>query len=242
MQPTIWEWPREWRGTIDSQFYLSPTSLSSRSPYTGQTTPFGPQVQKFVAKLTFPGLLPPHHRRVQAFITRQRGITGMLRMVDYHRMKPAYDQFKVSPTEQSWSDGTMFTDGHGWVDGYLPPFISADQAAEEGATSLVVRGLPPSIADILGMGDLFEVRPGGVPANHGHLYEIVHDSRSNTTGKTRLYFEAGLRKKVAAGDMIVLRYPTSVFRLASDQEGAVSRGLASIGQAGLSLEEVLPWQ
>lgn len=95
---------------------------------------------------------------------------------------------------------------------------------------------------ILNMGDLFEARPGGIAAEHGHLYEVNREADTNSTGKTRLYFEPGLRKKIAAGDMIVLRYPTSVFRLASDQEGLISRGLANLGDMGLSLTEVLPWQ
>lgn len=242
MQPTIWEWPKEWRGTLDSQFTLQAASLSLRSPFTGQVIPYGPQVQRFVAKLTFPTMKPQHHRRAQGFISRLRGINGALRMVDYHRMKPAYDQFVVTPTVENWSDGHAFTDGKGWVSGYLPPFIVCDEAADEGADSLVVRGLPESIAGVMGLGDLFEVRPNGIPANHGHLYEVVTDARSDANGKSRLYCEPGLRKAVAAGDMIVLRYPTSVFRLASDQEGAISRGLASLGNMGLSLEEITPWQ
>jgi hypothetical protein len=181
-------------------------------------------------------------REVQAFVTRLDGIVGKLRIVDYHRMKPAYDQYEVSPSEENWSDGAPFSDGHGWVEGYLPPAVEADEAAEEGATSIVVRGLPANLEKPLRMGDLFEVRPNGIPAVHSHLYECVANVNTNANGKTRLYFRSGLRKGVAAGDMIVLRYPTGVFRLASDQDGIISRGLASVGDMGFSLSEVLPWQ
>lgn len=239
---TIWEWPKEWRGTTESKFRLMPASLHSVSPYTGVGSIYGPQVQKFRAELTFPRMKAPQHRRVQAFVTRLRGMSGFIRIVDYHRMKPAYDQFVASPTQESWSDGTTFTDGTGWVSGYLPPFVTVDESAEEGADSIVIRGMPASLTGALGMGDLFEVRPGGIHADHGHLYEIVRDANVNASGKTRIYFEAGLRKKVAAGDMVVLRYPTSVFRLATDGEGDVTRGLTSVGQMGFSLDEVLPWQ
>ena len=243
---TIWTWPKEWRATTQSQFYLAPSSLSSRSPYTGQLKAYGPQVQAWTAKLTFPTMKPESERmawrQVQAFITRLRGITGSLRIVDYHRMKCAYDQFKVDPVEQSWSDGPNFTDGHGWVDGFLPPYVEADEAADEGATSLVLRSLPASIKNISSMGDLFEVRPNGIPASHSHLYDMVANVSTDADGKTRIYLEAGLRKGVAAGDMIVLRYPTGVFRLSSDQEGVISRGIANVGDMGMSLSEVLPWQ
>lgn len=243
---TIWDWPKCWRATTQSQFYLAPSNLSSRSPYTGQLTPYGPQVQAWTARLTFPTMKADSDRmswrEVQAFVTRLRGIKGMLRIVDYHRMKPAYDQYEVNPSEENWSDGTTFSDGHGWVDGYLPPAIEVDEAAEEGATSIVVWGLPASLTKPLRMGDLFEVRPNGIPAVHSHLYECVANVDTDVNGKTRLYFEPGLRKGVAAGDMIVLRYPTGVFRLASDQEGIISRGLVNRAEMGFSLSEVLPWQ
>lgn len=242
MQPTIWDWPAKHRGTIDSQFYLAPSSLSSASPYTGQQTPYGPQVQRHVAKLTFPTLQAPAWRPLQAFITRLRGISGAVRMVDYHRMRPARDQFDAVLTRQNWNDGTTWSDGTGWSSGYLPPFIACDVATDEGADSMVVRGLPPNEKACLRMGDLVEVRPNGIPAAHGHLYEIVADARTNADGKTRIHVEPGFRRAVAAGDMVVLRYPSSVFSLASDQEGIFSRTSVSLGNMGLSLVEVLPWQ
>lgn len=240
--PTIWEWPKEWRGTTSSQFQLLSKSLTSASPFTGQRTVYGPQVQKFVANLTFPTMRPEKHRRVQGFITRLDGVVGLVRMVDYHRMKTAYDQFEVNPVEQDWSDGSGWSDGTKWVDGYLPPFIEVDEAAPEGSESIVVRNLPASLIKPIGWGDLFEARPNGIPAPHAHLYENVADVNTNASGKTRLYFKPGLRKGVAAGDMIVIRYPTSVFKLATDNEGAITRGLVSLAEMGLSLEEQLPWQ
>jgi len=246
MQPTIYEWPRCWRGTAESQFYLAPSNLQSVSPYTGQATPYGPQTQIWTAKLTFPTMSPRDHRgmpwrQVQGFITRLRGIGGMLRIVDYHRQRSAYDQNRAG-AEESWSDNQPFSDGRGWSVGYLPPSIVADEPAREADTSVVVRGLPASLHQALDMGDLFEVRPGGIAVPHGHLYEVSFRADTGASGKTRLYFEPGLRKGVAAGDMIVLREPTSVFRLATDQEGIVQRGLASFGEMGMSLTEVLPWQ
>ena len=247
MQPTIYEWPRCWRGVTESQFYLAPSNLQSISPYTGQATPYGPQTQIWTAKLTSPTMSPGDRRgmpwrQVQGFVTRLRGIGGMLRIVDYHRQRPAYDQLRASPSEVPWSDDTLFTDGHGWSVGYLPPTVAADAMAREGANSIVVRGLPASLRSALDAGDLSEVRPGGVHAAHGHLYEVMVRADTDAAGRTRLYFEPGLRKQVAAGDMIVLREPTSVFRLATDQEGIVQRSIASFGDMGMSLTEVLPWQ
>lgn len=237
MQPTIWEWPREHRGTIDSTFDLVPTNLSSRSPYTQQRTAYG-QSKMFVAKLTFPTKRGPEWRSLKAFVTRLDGISGLLRIVDYHRMKPAWDQFEAKPTLENWSDGTGFQ----WVSGYMPPFVTVDEAAEEGADSVVLRGFEPSAEYIITAGDLGEVRPNGIPTSHSHLYEVVSNSRIDDNGRTRVYISPGLRKDVAAGDQWVLRYPTGVFELASDSEGSFSRGLANLANFGLTLNEKLPWQ
>lgn len=237
---TIWEWPYEHQSTSGSQFYLLPSSLNSGSPYTGQSTIYGPQVQRWTAKLTFPNMMPKKWRPLQAFVTRLRGMKGLVRMIDYQRMRPYYDQYVVKPTEENWSDGLPWNDDKGWVSGYLPPYIIADEAAEEGATSLVVRGLPSNLKSALTMGDPFENRPGGIPANHGHFNEIVHDANTNSVGKTRLYFEPGLRRSVAAGDMVVIRNATCVFGLASDSEGVMARGESGEATIGLSLLEALP--
>jgi hypothetical protein len=242
MQPTIWEWPQALRGTTESQFYLAPSSLSSVSPYTGQQTAYGPQVQRWMANLTFPALRPEQWRPLTAFMSRLRGITGMVRMVDYHRMKPAIEQFGGPAAQQLWADGRPWSDGSLWSAGVLPPYVVAGEAAPEGADSLVLRDLPAGLAGCLQMGDLVEVRPNGIPAVHGFLHEVVADSSTDASGRTRIYVEPGLRAGVAAGDMVVLHYPTSVFTLSTDDQGIVNRGLTSRGTLGLALHEVMPWQ
>jgi len=241
MERPVWEWPHKHRGTSSSQFFLAPSSLTSTSPFTGQSSVYGPQVQTWMAKLNYPTMLAKKWRPLQAFITRLRGINGLVRMIDYQRMYPYYDAFKVKQTEQAWTDGTFFSDGRGWSEGFLPPSVTVDEAALEGATSIVLRGLPANLAAIFA-GDLGEVRPAGVAANHGHLYEITTDATTNSDGKVRVYFEPALRKKVAAGDMWVMRCASSVFNLSSDSEGIMARGESGEAAIGISLTEALPWQ
>lgn len=112
-----------------------------------------------------------------------------------------------------------------------------EEAARAGDTSIVVRGLPASTSAIIRMGDLLEARPSGIPTTYGNLYECVNNTSTNVDGKTRIYIEPGLRRDLALGDMIVLRDPTTVFRLAKDDAGIVSRSLPSVGRMGLSLVE-----
>lgn len=233
------EWPREFRAVAQSQFQLQSAGLMATSPFTGEATPYGPFAQRFICNVTFPTVRAPTHRYWSGFITSLRGMQNTIRMVDYFRMRPAYD-VEVDPGTQNWSDGSTWSDGRGWASGFLPPFCAADEAAIEGENSLVLRGLPASLNAVLRLGDLFEIRPNGLRAAHGMLHELIHESRTDSNGKTRVEFEPSLRKGVAAGDQVVLRYPSSLFRLASDTEGAITRTMGNLGNMGMSLVEVLP--
>jgi hypothetical protein len=242
---TVWEVPRHMRGVVQSTFTLSSDTFDNASPWTGErSNPFDPFVQIFSAeikpapakseRMALDG--DPTWREWQGFITRLRGTSGRMRIVDYFRMRPRYEERNL-PVQTNWADGSRWADGTQWSTGALPPFITFDQAAIAGDTTAVVRGLPASLEEILAPADLFEARPNGIATEYGNLYEIVHCARSNADGKARIYFAPGLRQGFAAGDMLVLRYPTCVFRLASKSEGMVTRVRGNIGNLGFKLIE-----
>lgn len=233
------EWPKEFRAVAQSQFQLQSTGLMSTSPFTGEATPYGPLSQRFICNVTFPAVRSPVHRYWSGIVSSLRGMQNTLRMVDYFRMRPGYD-LDVDPSVSNWSDNSTWSDGRGWSEGFLPPLCAVDQAARMGDNTLVFRGLPANVKSVLRLGDLFEIRPNGMRAAHGMLHEVIHESRTDASGKTLVEFEPSLRKGVAAGDQIVLRYPSSLFRLANDTEGAITRSMGSIGNMGMSLIEVLP--
>lgn len=241
---TVWEVPQNMRASIQSQFYLSSSAIDDPSPWTGERTPYGPFAQIHIAEITPPSAPSAAKAREgqatwrdwQGFMTRLRGTSGLLRIVDYHRMRPRYDELH-GKTLSNWSDGLQWSDGSQWETGALPPFVTFDENAVVDSDNIVMRGLPPNIAEVLSPADLFEVRPNGVPTGWGNLYEVIHCSRSNADGKARVYFQPGLRQGFAAGDMIVLRYPTSVFRLADKGQGIVTRSLGNVGNVGFKLIE-----
>ena len=196
-------------------------------------------MQFWVGEFTLSAKGEAHWRELSARVSVLGGISGLLRIPDIGRLVPAYD-LEVDPTVEFWSDGTYWTDGTGWESGFLPPYVVIDVAAARGDTSVVMRALPVSIERCLRMGDLFEIRPSGIPAEHGHLYEVANDVRTDADGKARVYFNPPLRAGVAAGDQVVLRAPMSVFRLAGDQEGIVNRDVNRHGRLGFTLIEELP--
>lgn len=241
---TVWEVPQNMRSAIQSQFYLSQSAIDNPSPWTGERTPYGPFVQIHIADITPPPALSPAKakdgqptwRDWQGFMTRMRGTSGLLRIVDYYRMRPRYDILQGN-TLANWSGGAHWADDSQWVSGALPPFVVFDENASADADSIIMRGLPADTDEVLTPGDLFECRPNGVPTGYGNLYEVVHCARSNADGKARVYFQPGLRQGFKAGDMIVLRYPTSVFRLADKSQGLVTRSMGNIGNLGFKLIE-----
>lgn len=229
-------WPDDIYSSTTS-FQLVAFNLFATATFDNELIPGGTIDQRFMAKLTFPPKDQLTWRQASGVISRLRGLYGRIRMYDPMRRVPAYN-LRVMSTQQGFSDNTNWTDETGWLEGFLPPLVSVAEAGVRGDRSLVLQGYPASKSDVHAPGDLFEVRPNGVYASHGHCYEIVRWSSSDANGKTRIYFEGGLRANVAVGDQVVLRDPTSVFRLASDQEGEITRGVEGIGQFGLSLIEI----
>lgn len=178
-------------------------------------------------------------REVSGWVGRQRGRAGKFRMYDPVRVAPAYD-LDVTPTQQPWSDSTYFTDGTGFVDGFLPPRVAIDEPARAGATSIVVRGYPVSTAGVARMGDRIEIQRNGIPEGFSQYYQIDRNGRSNSDGKIRIYITPGLRAPVAPGDSVVLRFPRALMRFATDEEGRMRFDRTRIGRTGFSVVEVLP--
>lgn len=243
---TVWELPRAMRAAVQSQFYLSADCIDSRSPWTGEGTPFDPFVQVFIADITPPAAKSVAHttadevsaRDWQGFMTRLRGTSGLLRVVDFYRMRPTYD-VRNAPAKLNWSTGAAWSDGAQWSVGALPPFVTFAEAARANDDSVVLDfgGGLANTELVLSPADLMEARPNGIATSFGNLYEVVHAARTNAAGKTRVYLQPGLRQGFAAGDMVVLQYPTCVFRLADKQQGIVTRSLAGVGNLGFKLIE-----
>lgn len=183
--------------------------------------------------------LQPSFREVEGRIAKLRGTAGAVRIYDPFNNRPAWNLVAANRTQSNWSDGSTWAGGKKWTSGLLPPFIVADEDAEIGATFIVVRGLPVSLARVLRIGDPYEVIPNGIRPNYGCYHKIVDDTRSTASGKAGLYFQPGLRVAVKAGDMIRLNYPTTVMALVDDKQGEVQRDVVT-GSFGVTLVEVLP--
>lgn len=236
---TVFYLPRKFWGVAESKFYLRPLSFVSTSPYTGQRSPYGPIVQVWCCDLTYPAKTKEDWREFSGLISRQRGISGLIRIPDSERLRPGFDA-TIDETQEPWSDDTLFSDGTGWSEGGLPSSCVVAERALRGENEIEVKGLPSSTASVLRSGDLFELRPNGIPVSHGHLYEVTADARTDEDGHALLSFEPSLRAGVAIGDQVVLRDPTTVFRFASETEGTISRVAGDYGTLGFSFIEEPP--
>lgn len=232
-------------------FQLKSRNVRSVSYLSSSIRSSGPVSQRFEVKITLP---PMQHiaqtnidaarakaswRFLSGFLSRLRGASGFVRMHDTARPQPYFNLVNMQG-EAAWDDGSTWDDGAHWVGGHLPPYVVIDALERRGANSVVMRALPESTNDVFSPGDLFEIRRDGVPADHGMLHEVTQIASSNADGKARVYFEPGLRVGVRGGDMVALRKPTSVFNLASDDEGVIDVNEALHGSLGLTLIEVLP--
>jgi hypothetical protein len=246
LDSTVWALPENQHRVTESRFDLQSDSIDSESAATRQRARAVPFAQVWVVDLVFPPAPDVRAataekaswRERQGFITRLRGTSGLLRVYDSFRRRPAYD-LTHDPVLANWSGGATWSDGSQWSSGPLPPFLIVDETARFEETSIVLRGLPADTELVLSPADLMEGRPNGIPTPYGNLYETVLCARSNSAGKARVYLQPGLRQGFAPGDPFYLRDASCVFRLADKAQGRVTRSVGNIGRSGMSLIEHL---
>ncbi len=167
-----------------------------------------------------------------------RGRSGVVRVGNGLRLAPWHDR-GLTPTVSAWSDGSTFADGSGFANGYLPPEVYLVNAAAKGARYIVLGGLPASIASCLRRGDLLQIKPNGVPGTVPHLYQAMYGGDTDSSGRIGLAIEPGLRQGVNAGDVVGLRYASTLFRMADDSQFDTDGTGAQMGTVGGSLVEAL---
>ena len=220
-------------------FRLRSYNLSAGALYSGQVIPSGPVAQVWSASIEIVSKKGGDWQYVDGIIAGLRGMRQMFRAWDPARTDWLYNATATLSSED-FDDDTEFDDGTAFSSGKLPPSVNVGEARTKGSRDLLLSGFPASITAAGNVGDLFELRPNGTPAEFGHLYILTRVANTNADGEARVVFEPGLRADIAAGDMCVIRKATSVFRLVSDDEGEMTVGLASIGETGLQMVEVLP--
>lgn len=232
-------WDKRWRPGNETEFRLRSNSFSSAGFNPGAPDVYGPQAQVWTASIPIPHLNKRETLQVQAFFSQLGGIAGLLRMFDPKRIRPGR-LMGVSPTPETWGDGTAWLDGTGWSASWdTPPTVPVHEAAASGATSVVISGLPASMAGVLWAGDLIEFRPGGIAAQFGMLHEVAFDAQSDANGRSRVYLNPPLRAGIAAGDVAVLNFASTVFRCVNDDQGVISQYGGGAAGTGFSLIEVI---
>jgi hypothetical protein len=237
--PTIYEWPFDFAADLESHFWLRPSSLSSDQPATGSRSVYGPLVQRWMADIPVTRRDRRDWLRMSSFISRLAGVRGLVRIGDPKRPH-CWVNLQAAKSQVAWKDGTFWNDGGAWEELPIPAYVTAQENVAAKADNVLVGGFPASVSPVLVIGDLFEVRPGGAPASHGHLYEVSVDAASDSSGEARLYFCPPLRAGLAAGDQIVLARPKSVFGLVDDNQGQINHMAGGVANLGMSLMEYLP--
>lgn len=234
----IYEYPREWYQFSSIRFQLRAMSQTSARPWAGGNSVYGPHVQLWMPKLTATEQGVEIWPEMDAFFSRLGGQAGLIRIGDASRRVPQYNRSRHEAAT-GWSDGTMFTDGSGFLDGLLPPTCHVLSPASRGDTGVVLGGLPPGMMPALRRGDLFEIWPNGIPADFPHLYQVQVNGPTNANGETGVEIRPPLRADIAAGDMAVLDHPTSVFHLIDDSQAEMEISVPIFANFGFSLVEAI---
>ncbi len=236
----IYEYPKEWYRFTTQTFPLRASSQVSARPWAGGNSIYGPHVQVWMPK--FSGIVKDKFlwQQVSAFFSRLGGQAGLLRMGHGLRLQPQYNRELLGQAQaDGFSDGSHFTDGSGFVSGLLPPTTFLAIAAARGDISVTIGGLPVSITNGLRRGDLLEFRPNGIADGVPRLHEVMVPGSTDSSGRTGVEIRPALRAGLAAGDMVVLKNPMSVFHLVDDNQGDIEMTVASQGSFGFSLIEAI---
>lgn len=238
----IYEYPREWHKFVASRFQLQTYTLNHASQFRARRSARTIE-QVFEAEFTQkPEVGPTKWQGKSAFFARLEGTSNLLRIGDPLRCLPEYNRQRLNiPADEPFSDDTYFTDGYGWAgDGMVPEFAYLTATARRGDSSVVIGGLPENMpGPFLSRGDLFEIRPNGIPSLTGMLYEIVVPAGTDSEGKAGVEIRPRLRQNVAISDQVVFFYPKTVMRLTDPRSASISRE-ANRGSFGFTCMEETP--
>lgn len=252
MPADIQEWPAELNRATSSSFTLGSLSGQVQPLFLAAPSVFAePFDRRFWVNITSPtlgreestlsGRLRPSWQEVEGRMAALKGMGGRVRLFDPLKIQPYYNLTHAG-SRADWSGGATWSGGAEWISGLLPPSITVAEAASAGAESVVVNFGSgwASTSRIMTWGDAFECRPNGQKLDYGAYHLVSGEAGTDANGKTRLYCNPGLRVGLNVGDMIVLKYPTSVFSMIDDKQGVVTRDRAGNGDWGWSLVESLP--
>ena len=220
----IFDWPQSGGyKPISGSFRLRAISEISTSPYTGgiKSRSLG---QIWVAKYAFGNRDPDCAQDIQNFLNQLEGPSNPVRMFDWWRSAPSL----LSGGSQPWSDGTYFSDGTGWTDGWSPSLMAN---AARGDTVVTMTGLPASTAcfkrgDLIGLG--------------GYLHEVKANVTANVLGQAAVSFMPPTRVGLATYDMVNMYRPTVPMRLVSDAEAEITRANSWSEPFSLTFAEDIP--
>jgi hypothetical protein len=232
----ILTWPEEWYRFIGGSFSLKTFSLSSRAVFTPRRNT---SLMYQVWQADFQSRVEEDWQGRDAFFARLDGEDGLIRIGDPLRWAPKLNR-ESTPTSEPWSDDTLWTDGTGWLSDLIPPTAMVAATASRGASFIHIKGLPESLANALAPGDLFELRPNGVPTETANLYQVVVGGATDENGEIGIEIRPRLRQGFAVNDMVVFESPTTVMRLTDADQGTMERMLEGFARFGFSAVEHLP--
>lgn len=236
--PVVWSYPREWYKFSKISFQLRAASLTSARPWAGGNNIYGPHAQIWMPKFTASVMEETVWPEVSAFFDELGGQAGLLRIGDASRIICAYNRQRRAES-QEFSDETLFTDGTGFIDGFMPSTAYLIAPAKRGDTFVKIGGLLPSTTKALSRGDLLEFKPNGIADQTPRLHSVTLQGNTNSDGECGVRIRPPLRAGLAAGDQVDLDYATSIFHLVDDTQAEVEITAPSFGNTGFSLIEAI---
>ncbi len=160
-----------------------------------------------------------------AISTALGGRAGLVVMSAYHVSSRLQKLAKQLKSEQTFSDGTTFSDGAGFTG--EPPLVEMAEDAQIGATVVKLRALKD------------DIQLSGVKFSHRYALHETGPVLEQYGNVVRVPVYPAMRRKISAGALLIISEPSCLMHPASDNEMDVQFGLGVYTHKTLNFVEAL---
>lgn len=228
---SIFDWPQELKNHGMNMPYLEGTAASAGVSLFGQSRKVAGDAGRWRYKLQTmiwrkrPGETADKVLAFRALMAKTNGTLGAIRVPFFDASNVYTANGNYAPAQQPFSDGTLFTDGTGWVNSEVG--FSALANAAQGATSL--QGTWPN---------LLQPAAGQWFSDGNYAYQISGIFPLVGNG-FRVSFVPRLRASITAGQILSLNKIYCIMQLQNEDAQHASMSLAQVAQIELDFAEFI---
>jgi hypothetical protein len=224
---TTYGWP-DYATVRKARFYVRALSRGYESPLTRQGLYERLAGEQWTAQIECAPMPRATASRMRAWLSKIDGMAGTIAVPEFTYIGPSgaisnvladgtLDRVINPAVLYGFSDSTTFDDSTKFAD--IPASATIGASAAPLDESVVLSGLPASLAGALAEGDVIQV--GQEFGDASQMFQIITGGATDATGSIRVGVRPRVRNSFPVGTPVYLTTPKCLMRLASDDESAM---------------------